>query len=121
MTSVLTLPDRRSNRRYALQTPIRYRAANAPLRSDWRRGAALNMSAGGVLIDIPERLAVGTKWELAMDWTGLYHGRQTMRLYLIAAVTRSGARGVALRILSHRFRDANPTRVRMQRAQQAVA
>jgi hypothetical protein len=69
------------------------------------------MSASGVLIDIPERLAVGTKWELAMDWTGLYHGRQAMRLFLTAAVTRTGSGGTALRILSARFREASPTRV----------
>ncbi len=81
----------------------------------------LNMSATGILIHVPESLEVGTKLELQMEWTGLYHGRQTMRLFLIASVMRTGGRGAALRILSHRFREAVPARIRFQRAQQAVA
>ncbi len=79
----------------------------------------LNMSATGILIQVPDSLAIGSKLELSMDWTGLYHGRQNMRLFLIAAVTRSGDKGVALRILSNRFRDVSP--FRFQRAQTAVA
>jgi len=121
MTSVSTLPDRRSNRRYALQTPLQYRAANSPLRSAWKRGCALNMSASGILIDIPERIAAGGKLELAVDWTGLYHDRQMMRLYLIASVTRTGRHGTALRILSHRFRDVSPMHAGVRRAEKNLA
>jgi hypothetical protein len=79
------------------------------------------MSAGGVLIDIPERLAIGTKWEIVMDWTGLYHGCQTMRLSLIASVARTSRGGTALRILSARFREASPTRVQLSRAEKNLA
>jgi hypothetical protein len=79
------------------------------------------MSAGGLLVDIPERFEIGTKWELAMDWTGLYHGCQSMRLSLIATVTRTGRGGTALRILSARFREANPTRVRLPRTEKNLA
>lgn len=79
------------------------------------------MSAGGILIHVRETLPPGTKWELAMDWTGLYHGTNTMRLDLIATVMRTDGRGAALRILSHRFREARPTATRLQRADEAVA
>jgi hypothetical protein len=78
------------------------------------------MSGAGILIDLPS-VAIGTKLELAMDWTGLYHGREAMRLFLLASVTRHDARGVALRILSHRFRDAIPARVRIPRADKNLA
>jgi len=81
----------------------------------------LDMSAGGLLIQVPEPLAAGARLELAMDWTGLYHGRQAMRLWLIAAVTRTGRRGAGLRILSHRFRDAGPARVRVPRSEKNLA
>ena len=127
MTSVSTpvsfpLPvDRRSHRRYALDTPVRYRAANGPLNAVWKNGRVLNMSASGVLIHVPEQLAVGAKLELQMEWSGLYHGRQTMRLFLMASVTRTGGRGAALRIVSHRFREASPAPARVQRTQRAVA
>ena len=121
MTSVLPNAERRSNRRYALQTPLQYRAANGPLDSAWKHGGALNMSSRGILIDIPEAIAVGRKLELAMDWTGLYHDRQMMRLFLTASVTRTGPQGIALRILTHRFRDVSPMRVRVRRAEKNLA
>jgi PilZ domain len=81
----------------------------------------LNMSASGIFIDVPDSLVVGAKLELSMEWTGLYHGRQTMRLFVIATVIRSDKRGVALRILSHRFRDVNSPRVRFQRTEKKLA
>ena len=126
MTSLSVSPvsfsnDRRSHRRYALESPLRYRAANSPLATPWKRGRLLNMSAGGVLIQAPELLAVGARLELAMDWTGLYHGRQAMRLFLVAAVARTERRGAGLRILSHRFRDASPARVRLPRGEKNLA
>ena len=119
MTSVATPSDRRSHRRFAIQTAMRYRAANGPLNAAWKNGRVLNMSASGILIEVPDSLAVGTKLELSMDWTGLYHGRQNMRLFLIASVNRTDSRGIALRILSNRFRDVSP--FRFQRVETAVA
>jgi c-di-GMP-binding flagellar brake protein YcgR len=121
MTSLAIPPERRSHRRYSLEIPLRYRAANCPLKTVWKHGRALDMSAGGILIYLPEPVAIGTKLELAMDWTGLYHGRQAMRLFLVSAVARLDGRGVALRILSHRFRDIAPTRVRIPRADKNLA
>jgi hypothetical protein len=111
MTSLAIPPERRSHRRYSLEIPLRYRAANCPLKTVWKHGRALDMSAGGILIYLPE----------PMDWTGLYHGRQAMRLFLVSAVARLDGRGVALRILSHRFRDIAPTRVRIPRADKNLA
>ena len=121
MTSLALPTERRSHRRYTLEIPLRYRAANCPLRPVWKHGRALDMSAGGILIDLPEPVAVGTKFELAMEWTGLYHGRQAMRLFLVASVTRHDGRGAALRIVSHRFRDMTPARVRIPRSDKNLA
>lgn len=70
------------------------------------------MSASGIPIQIPERAPAGTKIEIVMDWTGLYHNREAMRLHLIAAVTRADSAGIALRILRHRFQEAYPEIVR---------
>lgn len=100
---------------------MRYRAANGPLNAGWKGGLMLNMSASGILIQVSDSWAVGAKLEIAVDWTGLYHGRQSMRLFLVASVTRSGPRGAALRILSHRFRDASAARVRLPRAEKKLA
>jgi hypothetical protein len=113
--------ERRAMSRYPLQKPLRYRAAGGTLASLWKQGRALDMSAQGILIAIPETMAIGARLELAVDWTGLYHDRQAMRLFLIATVTGIENRGIALRILSHRFRDVRPTAVRPQRAERKLA
>ena len=113
--------ERRAISRHPLRKPVRYRAAGCALAALWKQGRALDMSARGILIDIPETMAIGTRLELAMDWTGLYHDRQVMRLFLIAAVTRTDKRRIALRILSHRFREVRPTAVRPQRAERKLA
>ena len=115
MTSLSFSVERRANRRFPLDAPVRYRAANSPLNAPWKSGRMLNMSAGGILLEVAESMADGTQWQLAMEWTGLYHGRQAMRLFLVASVTRVDPRGVALRIDSHRFRDVTPARVRIPR------
>jgi hypothetical protein len=115
MTSELRQTDRRSHRRYPLQTPLRYRAANAPLNAAWKQGTALNMSADGILVQLGETVAVGAKLELAMEWPGLYHGRDKMRLFLTAAVTRCEAGRTAFRIVKHRFREVTAPRVRLPR------
>jgi c-di-GMP-binding flagellar brake protein YcgR len=121
MTSLAIPVERRSQRRYSLEIPLRYRAANSPLKTLWKHGRALDMSAGGILIHLPEPVAIGAKLELAMDWTGLYHGRQAMRLFLVASVTRHDERGAALRVLSHRFREMTPARIRIPRAEKNLA
>ena len=94
---------RRAHPRYHLRTALRYRHG-----SEWKDGSTLDMSAGGLLIDIPEELPVDSKLEMAIDWTGLYHDREIVRLFVRASVVRVDERGTALRILSHQFRAALP-------------
>ena len=81
----------------------------------------LDMSAGGIGIAAPEKLAAGAKLEIVMEWTGLYHGREAMRLYVVAAVVRTGISATGLRILDHRFRDVSPGRVRLPRRDKNLA
>jgi hypothetical protein len=85
--------------------PLRYRPAGAPIYSAWKTGTTVDMSAGGILIDIPEALRVGSRLELAMDWPGLYHGKPMVLLSLTASVVRVDLRGTALLILNHEFRE----------------
>jgi len=94
-----TPKDRRTRHRYALRLPLRYRLADGA----WRRGRTLDMSAGGILIDIAEAIPEGAELEVEMEWTGLYHGGQ-VSLFLTASVARVDERGTALRILQHEFR-----------------
>jgi hypothetical protein len=95
--------NRRAGHRYAVTIPLRYRPAGGIRHSAWRRGRSLDMSATGIRIQIPEAARPGSRWELLMEWPGLYHGAEMVHLFLLASVTRADRRGVALRILSHRF------------------
>lgn len=115
--------DRRGASRYDLKLAFRYRAASRPLDSAWKHGHTLNMSASGVLIDIPETRSVGSMLELAIDWPGLYHDKPMVRLYLTGAVSRTDGRSIALRILRHRFCEASApiASARIQPGNRAVA
>jgi hypothetical protein len=97
--------NRRAHPRYAFVTPLRYRAAGGALHPAWKTGRTVDMSAGGILIDIPEALPVGSRLELAMDWPGLYHGKAMVLLSLTASVVRVDLRGTAVQILNHEFRE----------------
>jgi len=118
MTSLSWKDDnRRATDRYGIKTRLQYRVAD----SAWKSGSTRNMSAGGLLIDIHEELAVGTRLEIAMDWTGLYHGTDMVRLCLAASVTRVDGRGTALRTLSHQFRSKRSKVDRDRRPERRLA
>ena len=106
--------NRRSNHRFEIKMPLRYRRSETVQQSEWTGGATLDMSASGLLIDIPERLPIGGKAQIVIDWTGLYHGRPMVRLFLTASVIRVDRRGTALRILNHQFRDVFASDVPLQ-------
>jgi hypothetical protein len=94
---------------------MQYRTSRGALNSGWKCGRTLDMSAGGILIDIPQTMPIASILELAMDWPGLYHGKPTVRLFLTASVARIDGRGTALCILSHEFRDVHPAVIRSER------
>jgi hypothetical protein len=93
--------DRRAFSRYPVNTPFVYRAPG----SGWKTGRTVDMSARGLLVDIPEPVVPGYTLDLAIDWPGLYHGKPAVRLMLAGSVVRIDPRGVALRILHHEFRE----------------
>jgi len=100
--------DQRAFHRYSIRVPLRYRVVSLPHSHDWKQGHTLNMSAGGLFADVPERVPWGTRLKLEVDWPGLYHDRQIVRLILLAEVIRVDRRGTALRILRRQFRDVLP-------------
>jgi hypothetical protein len=99
---------RRPNQRHTFETAVRYRPEASGAPSAWKRGLTVDMSATDVTIRVPERMAPGSRWELEMDWTGLYHGKPAMRLHLTASVVRATGNHIGLRILNHEFRETAP-------------
>ena len=107
-----TSRNRRASNRYSVILPMQYRAPGVKLPSGWKSGRLTDMSATGLRVEIPETITVGTTLEIAMEWTGLYHGRSAILLFLTATAVRVDAGGTALRIIRHQFRDGRPAMVR---------
>ena len=102
--------NRRAGARYGFVTELRYRAYRQTCIIGSGAGHTVNMSGGGVAIAIERVLEAGAEVEMVMDWPGIYHGRQRMRLFVWGEVLRSDERFTALRIVSHEFREAAPVR-----------
>lgn len=104
------IKNRRANARYGFVTALRFRAYRQTAVECSGSGRTIDMSAGGITIEIGRPLEPGIEVEMVLDWPGLYHGRQRMRLYLWGEVLRSSHESTAVRILSHEFRDAAAAR-----------
>lgn len=113
--------NRRIANRYPVRTAMHYRTSGGTLGSAWKNGHTLDMSAGGLLIDTPEAVPVGSTMEVVLDWPGLYHGKPMVHLFLIGSVMRNDSRGTALRVLAHQFRDVRPAVMPSRRAERNLA
>jgi len=102
----MTQNNRRSADRYVLRMPLRYRAT-----AQWQRGHTVDISARGMLLDIPDSPPAGSRLEVDMDWPGVYFGRKKVRLFVIGMVTRVDERGTALRFARHEFRSLDAGRL----------
>jgi PilZ domain len=121
-TAPLKVKNRRGATRYDVSVPVCYRTPETNLPSGWKSGRSLDMSASGLRIEIPETVVVvGTMLELAIDWTGLYHGRPAIRLFLTGSVVRVDERGTALRIVTHQFREVSQAGAGFRRAERTLA
>ena len=100
---------------------MQYRISAGALNSAWKGSQTLDMSVGGILIDTPEAVPVGSTVELAIDWLGLYHGKPRVCLLVIGSVVRNDGRGTALRILSHEFREVCTAMVPSRRTERNLA
>jgi PilZ domain len=99
--------NQRASARYRMVTALRYRAFRQAAVTCSGSGQSIDMSSGGIAIEIGRVLDPGTEVELALDWTGLYHGKRKMRLLIWGEVVRSSEQSTAVRILSHEFREAS--------------
>src|SRR5689334_4847316 len=100
--------ERRSNSRFPLELPVRYRTLG---RGDLLEGEGwvLNMSSGGVLIGSHNQIRAGTRMELSIEWPSLLDGRVPLRLVTVGRVVRSEASGCAIVMARYQFRTTRRT------------
>jgi hypothetical protein len=116
--------NRREKQRYTVARNLAYRLVDDTQTGGWRKGRVLDMSSGGIRIEAAALLPEDTVLEIVMDWPGLYHGRDSVRLFLKGTVCRRDDAGTVLRITSHDFRFAAveiPGRLRRPERKLAVA
>ena len=64
----------------------------------------LDISSGGVLLKTVERLPLGSRIQVLIDWPVLLDQRCPLRLAIVGMVLRSDARGTTIRIVQYDFR-----------------
>ena len=99
------IKNQRAFARYSFVTGLRFRAFRQAAIVCSGSGQSADMSAGGIAIEIGRVLETGLEVELVLDWPGLYHERQRMRLFVWAEVVRSSEWVTAVRIVTHEFRE----------------
>jgi hypothetical protein len=120
-TERMKMKDRRADCRRAVRMPLQYRMSGDTSCSAWKSAHTLDMSAGGVLLDIAEAVPAGSTLEVVIEWPGLYHGRSMVRLFVTGSVVRNDSRGPVLRILSHQFRGGHPSAIGSRRTEGNLA
>ncbi len=106
MIPIKPVDNRRRSTRYEFQTEGNYSvfARGNVVQSGSVR--TLNLSAGGVLLALDRPAPAGCRLVANLQWPGVYHGVDRVRLIVSGQVVRVNGASAALRIFSHRFQTA---------------
>jgi len=95
--------DRRANRRYVVNLPIRFRGTTSAT-GRWTYGISHDMSSIGLCIVSQKRLPAGAHVELIIDWPYQGDGAGRVDLEATGFVVRNEDDRLAVRLTSHQFR-----------------
>ncbi len=96
--------DRRVDRRYELELPIRFEYADAQNRLHVGNGLTIELSRGGVRFDTPDPLPLQAHVQAWIAWPFLLQGICPLELFIRGQVIGSTERGIVLRMRSYEFR-----------------
>jgi hypothetical protein len=96
--------ERRTNRRYSLTLPLRYRIARSqqPVTSEglgWTR----DISSGGLAFEAASEIALGSAIEVWISWPTATDAVLGLELHVTGTVVRADRRAVALKVERHEF------------------
>jgi hypothetical protein len=96
--------DRRVDRRYELEMPIRFEYTDE--RNEPREGSGLTieLSRGGVRLQTPEPPPLNANVHAWIAWPFLLQGVCSLELFIRGQAIRSDERGIVLRMRSYEFR-----------------
>jgi hypothetical protein len=94
--------ERRCSNRFPLDVDVSYKLIrNREITSG--SGKTVNIGSGGVLFTTEQRLPVGTKVEVAVNWPVLLDGNCRLKFVASGPVLRSDHRGAVVRIDRYDF------------------
>jgi hypothetical protein len=101
--------ERRSNRRYPLESDMAFRIVRLRKVVEIGSGRTVNMSANGVLFQSTHALPVGEDVELSIAWPAQLDNKVRLQLCIIGRTVWSGDNFTAVQIKRYEFRTAGPS------------
>jgi hypothetical protein len=95
--------DRRRTWRFPVREEVRYRVLRSEASASGV-GKTLNISSGGILFTTEERLPMGHRVEVAVNWPVLLDGACPLQFVAVGEVLRSEANKAAVQIKRHEFK-----------------
>jgi hypothetical protein len=97
-----SVEERRASTRFPLDAEVRYKLFHEGLVTSGS-GRTVNMGSGGMLLTTEDRLPVGVKIEVAVNWPVLLDGGCRLKFVGSGVVLRSDQQRAAVRIGRHEF------------------
>jgi hypothetical protein len=98
--------DKRTHQRYPIALDLEYKLIHRGQVQRLGSGRTVNISSGGVLIEVGDLMPPGRIIELVMNWPFLLEGVCPLKLIVHGRVVRIDGRGVAVKARHHEFRTA---------------
>jgi hypothetical protein len=95
--------DRRSNRRYPIQLPVRYRVIRKDQTNAEGVGETRNISSGGIALASDAELPPSSIIELWVTWPVVLDSVSCVELHIAGLVVRSSGLEAAIQMKRHEF------------------
>ena len=99
-------PQRRRDRRYALQMELRWSLVRRRRVIETGTGYTLDLSSSGILLDAGRHLPEGLCLELSVAWPVLHQDSSPLHLSVLGRIVRSDGRLAAIQMVQHELRTA---------------
>jgi hypothetical protein len=95
--------DRRSNQRYCLELPLRYRLVGRHAIPATGSGVTRDLSSVGAAFVSDVELSAGNTIELWLDWPAVAQDAISVELHVAGRIVRSAGNDVVVKIHRHQF------------------
>jgi hypothetical protein len=98
--------NKRTHQRYPIALDLEYKVLYRGRIESLGSGRTVNMSSGGILIDVSDMMRHGRVIELVVNWPFLLEGVCPLKLIVRGRIVRTDGRAVAVKAKHHEFRTA---------------